>query len=57
MDPMWSLLLLLRPRMGYGYTVIQVVCWVELPKQKDSARFLLNHGSRKGVKMSPCEWD
>ena len=20
--------------MGYGYTVIKVVCWVELPKQR-----------------------
>ena len=34
MDPMWSLLLLLRPWMGYSYTVIQVVCWVELPEQR-----------------------
>ena len=34
MDPVWSLLLLLRPCMGYGYIVIQVVCWVELPKQR-----------------------
>ena len=25
MDPVWSLLLLLRPWMGHGYTVIQVV--------------------------------
>ena len=34
MDPVWSLLLLLRPWMGYGYTIIQVVCWVELPEQR-----------------------
>ena len=34
MDPMWSLLLLLRPWMGYDYTVIQFVCWVELPEQR-----------------------
>ena len=34
MDTVWSLLLLLRPWMGYGYTVIQVVCWVELPEQR-----------------------
>ena len=34
MDPMWSLLLLLRLWMGYDYTVIQVVCWVELLEQK-----------------------
>ena len=34
MDHVWSLLLLLRPLMDYGYTVIQVVCWVELPEQR-----------------------
>ena len=34
MDPMGSIILLLRPWMGYDYTVIQVVCWVELPKQR-----------------------
>ena len=34
MDPVWSLLLMLRPWMGYDYTVIQVVYWVELPRQK-----------------------
>ena len=34
MDPVWSLLLLLRPWMGYGYTIIQIVCWVELPEQR-----------------------
>ena len=34
MDPMWSLLLLLRPWMSYDYTVIQVVYWVKLPKQR-----------------------
>ena len=34
MDHVLSLLLLLRPWMGYGYTVIQVVCWVELPEQR-----------------------
>ena len=33
MDHMWSLLLLLRPWMHYDYTVIQVVCWVELLEQ------------------------
>ena len=33
MDPVWSLLLLLRPWMGYNCTVIQVVCWVELPQK------------------------
>ena len=34
MDHVWSILLLLRPWMGYDYTVIQVVCWVELPEQR-----------------------
>ena len=34
MDPVWSLLLLLRPWMSYDYIVIQVVCWVELLEQR-----------------------
>ena len=34
MDPVWSLLLLLRPWMGHGYIVRQVVYWVKLPKQR-----------------------
>ena len=34
MDPVWSILLTLRPWMGYDYTVIQVVYWVELPEQR-----------------------
>ena len=34
MDPMGLILLLLRPWMGYDYTVIQVVYWVELPEQR-----------------------
>ena len=34
MDLMGSILLLLRPWTGYDYTVIQVVCWVELPEQR-----------------------
>ena len=34
MDPVWSLLLLLRPWMGHGYTVIHVVYCVELPKKR-----------------------
>ena len=33
-DPVGSILLMLRPWMGYDYTVIQVVCWVELPEQR-----------------------
>ena len=34
MDPVLSLLLMLRPWMGYGYTIIHVVCWVELLEQR-----------------------
>ena len=34
MDHVGSILLLLRPWMGYDYTVLQVVCWVELPEQR-----------------------
>ena len=34
MDPVGSILLLLRLWMGYDYIVIQVVCWVELPEQR-----------------------
>ena len=34
MNPVWSILPLLRPWMDYDYTVIQVVCWVELPEQR-----------------------
>ena len=34
MDPMGSILLLLRPWMGYDYIVILVVCSVELPEQR-----------------------
>ena len=34
MDTVGSILLLLRPWMSYDYTVIQVVCWVELPEQR-----------------------
>ena len=33
MDPVWLVLLMLRPWMGYGYIVIQVVYWVELLEQ------------------------
>ena len=32
--PVGSILLLLRPWMGYDYIVIQVVCWVELPEKR-----------------------
>ena len=34
MDPVGSILLLLRPWIDYDYTVIQVVCWVELLEQR-----------------------
>ena len=34
MDHVGLILLLLRPWMGYDDTVIQVVCWVELPEQR-----------------------
>ena len=42
MDSVWSLLLLLRPRMDYDYTVIHVVCWVELPGQRTLPDFCEN---------------
>ena len=32
--PCGAILLLLRAWMGNDYTVIQVVCWVELPEQR-----------------------
>ena len=34
MDPVGSILLLLRPWIGYACTIIQVVCWVELREQR-----------------------
>ena len=34
MNPVWSILLMLRPWMSYDYIVIQVVCWVDLPEQR-----------------------
>ena len=34
MDPVGSILFLLRPWMSYDYIVIQVVCWVELLEQR-----------------------
>ena len=33
-DPVWSLLLMLRPWMGHGYTVIQVINCLELLEQR-----------------------
>ena len=34
MDPVRSILLMLRSWMGYNYTIIQVVCLVELPEKR-----------------------
>ena len=34
MNLVWLLLLLLRPWMGYDYTIIQVVCWVRAPERR-----------------------
>ena len=36
MDPVGSILLLVRPWMGYDYTVIQIVYWVELLETKET---------------------
>ena len=50
MDPVRSILLLLRPWMGYDDTVIQVVCWVELPEQRRLFPIFLKN-------MDPDKWD
>ena len=50
MDPMGSILLLLRPWMGYDYTGIQVVCWVELPEQRRLYPIFCEN-------MDPDKWD
>ena len=50
MDPVGSILILLSPWMGYDYIVIQVVCWVELPKQRRLCRFFF-------LNMDPDKWD
>ena len=34
MEPTGSILLMLRPWMGYDYIVIKVVCWVELSERR-----------------------
>ena len=34
MEHVGSILLLLRLWMSYDYSVIQVVCWLELPEQR-----------------------
>ena len=50
MDHVGSILLLLRPWIGYDYIVIQVVCWVELPEQMRLCPiFFLN--------IDPDKWD
>ena len=50
MDPVGSILYLLRPWMSYDYIVIQVVCWVKLPEQRRLCPiFFLN--------MDPDKWD
>ena len=49
MEPMGPILLLLRPWMGYDYTVIHVVCWVKLPEQRRLPDFYEN--------MDPDKWD
>ena len=50
MDPMGSIVLLLRPYMGYDYIVIQVVCWVELPEQMRLYPIFFKN-------MDPDKWD
>ena len=50
MDPMGSILLLLRPWMCYNYIVIQVVCWVELPEQRRLCSIFKK-------KKDPDKWD
>ena len=50
MDSVGSILILLRPWMGYDYTVIQVVCWVELPEQRILGPIFFEN-------MDPNKWD
>ena len=50
MDLMWSILLLLRPWMGYEYIVMQVVCWVDLPKQRRLCQIFCEN-------TDPDKWD
>ena len=55
MDLVWSLLLMLRTWMDYDYTVIQVVCWVELTEQRRlcpifvKIRILINGTQQCGI--------
>ena len=50
MDPVGLILLLLRPWIGYDYTGIQVVCWVELPEQRRLCSIYFEN-------MDPDKWD
>ena len=50
MDPVGSILLLLRPWKGYDYIVIHVVYWVELPEQRRPCSFFF-------LNMDPYKWD
>ena len=50
MDPVGSILLLLRPWMGYDYTIIQVVCWIELPEQRRLCPIFCEY-------IDPDKWD
>ena len=50
MDPVGSILLLLRLWLGYDYAVIQVVCWVELLEQRRLCPIFYEN-------MDPNKWD
>ena len=50
MDSVGSILFLLRPWMGYDYSVIKVVCLVELSEQKRLYPIFCGN-------MNPDEWD
>ena len=47
MNHVWSILFLLRV---YDYTVIHVICWVELPEQKRLCPIFFEN-------MDPDKWD
>ena len=50
MDPVWSLLFMLRPWMGHEYIIIWVICWVELPEQRRLCPIFCEN-------MDPNKWD
>ena len=50
MDPIGSIRLMFRPLMCYGYTVIQVVYWVELLEQRMLCLIFFKN-------MDPDKWD